>query len=315
MHGLPFLHISGAKVYEGEITMSSQRSINDRIKKITSLKPANWNLYRGMLRSAIKTMRILELPVVGPVMRRMGMLDPQPKALTQGYYLNLNVDITDKAESVIMPIDMMKQAIRESSYRIIMDKCICRSSSECKNFPSNHGCIFIGEGVRVCVENGVAREATIEEALAHVDRGAELGLVGLSVWIEIEQYAWGVKDEDMKRWLEFCFCCPCCCVGFKMGQGLKDKRIFQDHFRSIGWKAAVDPEACTRCRICLDVKCPVAAISANGDGPAVISAMDCVGCGICAARCPQKAITLKLAHPIKGTIKDYFRHGGLELDI
>jgi Pyruvate/2-oxoacid:ferredoxin oxidoreductase delta subunit len=34
----------------------------------------------------------------------------------------------------------------------------------------------------------------------------------------------------------------------------------------------------------------------------------CLGCGICAAKCPQKAIEIEMISPQKESIQDYF-HG------
>ena len=39
-------------------------------------------------------------------------------------------------------------------------------------------CIFTGVGARHVLELGVAHRATFAEAVAHVDRAAELGLMG-----------------------------------------------------------------------------------------------------------------------------------------
>lgn len=211
-----------------------------------------------------------------------------------------------------MPIDLMKRAVREAAYITIMNACICRDGQNCTTYPKDLGCIFIGKGSRVLEERKIGRRATVEEAIAHIDRGAELGLIGNSLWIEVEQYVWGIKDEDMHRFLEFCFCCPCCCTALKIA---KNSTIdVRQRFRSVGWKAIVVDSAintCKSCTICTNA-CPMEAIS-NQDGITQVSEEMCLGCGICAAKCPNKSIQLKLKDPIKPDIKDYFSELDLEL--
>jgi len=51
---------------------------------------------------------------------------------------------------------------------------------------------------------------------------------------------------------------------------------------------AVDVDACTACRACIRLGCP--AISADGDGKALIDLAQCVGCGQCVAVCKPGAI-------------------------
>ena len=251
------------------------------------------------------------LPVVGTSLKRMIKLDP-PK-LTQTYVLNLNKDVTDKAEQVILPIDMMKQVVKDSSYRAIMTNCLCRTAYECKSFPRNHGCIFIGGAAKAVVDRRMGREASIEEALVHIDRGAELGLVGQAMWVEVEAYIFGFKREDgVAHWLEICFCCPCCCSAFKLIRATNQMDI-KSRFRSVGWKASPDTEACIKCRNCIDA-CPVKAISFI-DERIVINEQACLGCGLCAAKCKKDAIKLHLQTPLQGTIKDYFNNGGLKVNM
>jgi len=53
----------------------------------------------------------------------------------------------------------------------------------------------------------------------------------------------------------------------------------------------VDPSKCTACLTCVRV-CPYNVPFINTNGKAEIEVAECRGCGICAAQCPRKAITL-----------------------
>ena len=285
--------------------MSVKRKINKLIKKST------WNAILSMLRKLIQWSPYFRYPVIGPRLRKVVNLELEAK--TQGYTLNINADVTDLAQGVVLPIDMMKQAVRKAGYRAIMNKCLCRSAYDCKNFPHNHACIFIGDGARGIVKNGVGREATVEEALAHIDRGAELGLIGQALWVEVERVMMGLaREKGVAHWLEICFCCPCCCGTFKLMRASNLKDI-KDRFHSIGWKAVLNDEICNQCQLCIK-RCPVGAISLK-ENRVCIDAQECLGCGFCAAQCPQSAIKLHLQAPLLEKIEEYFIRGGLTVDL
>lgn len=38
-------------------------------------------------------------------------------------------------------------------------------------------------------------EVCVEEALAHIDKGVELGLIGQALWIEVERFLLSIKRE------------------------------------------------------------------------------------------------------------------------
>jgi len=250
-------------------------------------------------------------PLIGPLLKRM--VDLEPEAKTQGYTLSLNADLSNLAQGVALPIDMMKQVVHQSEYRAIVNECLCRSSYDCKKYPHNHGCLFIGDGARAVVKQRMGHEASVEEALAHIDKGAELGLIGQALWIEVERLLLGIKREkNVAHWLEMCFCCPCCCGTFKLNRATNQQDI-KGRFRSIGWKANVNEALCVQCGLCTK-QCPIEVISCE-NGHLTIDEQACLGCGLCAIHCPNEAIALQLRTPLLGTIQDYFTSGGLKVDI
>lgn len=274
-------------------------------------KSVSWGFFLSLFRAFLKQGGRLDSPGIGPMLRKLAELEPD--ALTQGYTLNLNASLADAAQGVVLPVELMQRAIRESECRVIMKRCLCRVAFSCDHYPKDHGCLFLGERARGLVEKGIGREAGVEEALAHVDKAAELGLVGQALWVEVERLLMGLgREKGTARWLEFCFCCPCCCGVFRLSRAAARGDI-KGRFRSIGWKAVIDQGTCIRCMACVR-QCPVDAAVLEGER-VEIRERDCLGCGICAARCPKKAITLRLAAPVKGSIREYFTDGGLNVDL
>ncbi len=86
-----------------------------------------------------------------------------------------------------------------------MDFCICRKSNNCKDFPHEFGCLFLGKGTKRISKN-LGRQVDVDEAIEYVNKCREAGLVHIigrnkidSVWLNT-----GPK-EDL---LSICNCCP-----------------------------------------------------------------------------------------------------------
>ena len=227
---------------------------------------------------------------------------------TAGYSIPLNVDVADKIRPVTLPVDVMKKTVAEASYRALLYECLCRRTFKCKDYPRDLGCLFLGEAAKICVANGIAREATVEECNAHIDRAAKLGLAGHSFWVEVEEYVWGIQDKNMQNYLELCFCCPCCCAAFRFEQKAHGHTKTVLH-HSAGWVCTVGKE-CVNCGACVKA-CPRLLIT-QGSTSAVIAA-ECSGCGICINSCPQGAHRLEQKTEMKKNLADYFVGVGLKI--
>jgi heterodisulfide reductase subunit A-like polyferredoxin len=70
-----------------------------------------------------------------------------------------------------------------------------------------------------------------------------------------------------------------------------------------GVVSTVDPNRCAACLTCVRT-CPFSVPYIGEEGVAVIEAANCHGCGICAAECPGKAITLKHFTDVQITAKE-----------
>jgi len=67
--------------------------------------------------------------------------------------------------------------------------------------------------------------------------------------------------------------------------------LAKDYIEVGGIVAKVNPDLCAACLICVRA-CPYEVPFINEDGVSEIDISQCHGCGICAAECPAKAITL-----------------------
>ncbi len=234
-------------------------------------------------------------------------LYPDMERPTGTVVLPLNVDVTDKSEKVVVPLDLIKESLKKMSYIAGMDGCLCRQANDCKDFDHNLGCLFLGEAAKAVVKHGLGRQFTYEEACERVDQAAEAGLMGQAVWIEVEQMLWGVRNDLMDHFLEICFCCPCCCIAMRLARNATSAE--RHRFHPSGWTAVPDLTKCVGCKKCAEERngCPVEAISFNADGKIVINQESCVGCGICKARCKVGAINIKQTMPMRADLQEYFK--------
>ncbi len=234
-------------------------------------------------------------------------LYPDMERPTGTVVMPLNVDLTGQGEKVVVPMDMIKESLKSIDYIAGMDSCLCRDANDCKDFPHDLGCLFLGEAAKAVVKHGLGRQFTYEEACARVDQAAKEGLMGQAVWIEVEQMLWGVRNDLMDHFLEICFCCPCCCIAMRLARNATPAE--RHRFHPAGWTAVPDRTRCVGCRKCAEEKngCPVEAISFGEDGRVRIDQELCVGCGICKSRCDFDAIKIKQTMPMRKDLQEYFR--------
>jgi Fe-S-cluster-containing hydrogenase component 2 len=219
----------------------------------------------------------------------------------------LNVDVPKAGEKVVVPLDMVKESLKNVTFISGMDGCLCRQANDCKDYDHNLGCLFLGEAAKGVVAHGLGREFTYEEACARIDQAAEAGLMAQAVWIEVEQMLWGVPNDLMDHFLEICFCCPCCCIAMRLARNATEKE--RHRFHPSGWTAVPDRTKCVGCGKCAvgHNGCPVEAISFGADGKVIINQESCVGCGVCKARCKFDAISLKQTMPMRSGLQEYFK--------
>jgi NAD-dependent dihydropyrimidine dehydrogenase PreA subunit len=286
--------------------MSQGLGILNWIKRKVSLKQGTLPIGHLAFKSLVLLAPLSKIPVIGTLFKTIVLFTD--KRTTQGYSIPLNIDVSADFKHVSVPIELMKKAVRESTYRAAMNSCICRDAFKCTDYPHDLACIFLGKAARICVDNKIAHEATVEECIERIDRAASLGLPGQSYWIEAEGFLWGFQNEDMDKFLELCFCCSCCCAARKfMKKSDREARLLFN--RSTGYITIVE-STCTNCGECIS-SCPRLAIKPGIDR--VVITQDCGGCGTCISRCSSNSLKMILVKPLKSDLKDYFEDIDLKL--
>ena len=281
--------------------------ISDWILDKVGVRPFSWNFILKVFKMIVKGSRYMEKPVFGPVYNRLMKFTPISKTYSHGTILNLNVDVSKEGESVTLPIDLVKDMLRKASYIGSAKACICRDANKCSHFPKELCCLFLSNSGRTVVKHEVGYEISLEDALARVDKAASLGLIGQALWVEVEQYIWGFSNADMEHFLEMCFCCSCCCVGFNVSRNAS--RHVKQRFHSSSWTAIIDESKCNGCEECVK-PCPQACITMNENNIAVNNIEYCVGCGICKNICQLDAIRIKQTKPMLASVQEYFLEDG-----
>jgi hypothetical protein len=164
---------------------------------------------------------------------------------------------------VVLPSRVVEHVVERARVHWIMDSCICRAAAGCQDYPVELGCLFLGEAA-LGINPELGRRVTKEEALAHVERCREAGLVHLIGRNKLDAVWLGVGPG--RRLLTVCNCCPCCCLW----------RVLPHITPRIGDKVARMPGVtvevtarCVGCGTCTEGVCFVDAIGLE-DGRAAI---------------------------------------------
>ena len=167
-----------------------------------------------------------------------------------------------------------------------MDWCICRSATKCNDYPINLGCLFLGEAT-LNIDPRIGHRATKQEALEHVRKCREAGLVHLIGRNKLDAVWLGVEPGN--KLLTICNCCPCCCLWRVLPHLAPD--ISSKITRMPGVKVTVT-DRCVGCGTCTQGICFVDAIRIVNNR--AVKSDECRGCGRCVDVCPQKAIEISI---------------------
>jgi ferredoxin len=231
--------------------------------------------------------KFTRVPLLGKVMDHMMFAGDDilylPKDET-ARIIEINKPLEKLGETVV-PSIIVEHFVEEAEYHFIMDWCICRSSSKCDHYPIELGCLFLGEA-STKIDKNLGRIVTKEEALKHVKKCREAGLVHLigrnkldTVWLKV---------GPGEKLLTICNCCDCCCL-WRILPHVSNK-IASKVNKMPGVSVSVNDD-CIGCGTCVDV-CFVQSIKIV-DNKSVISEA-CRGCGRCVLVCPENAISLTI---------------------
>ncbi len=204
-------------------------------------------------------------------------------------WLPINTDLQLPAGAPL-PLELLDRFIEEASHRAIFDFCGCRLAYKCKHYPTELGCLMMGDTAAKIV-GGAGHEVGIDEAKRRVRDAIDAGLVPLVGKARLDNFLFGVWDHgDL---LSVCFCCECCCITGMYGS--MPLEIVEPMFAPLeGISVTIDEEACEGCGKCLD-QCLVKALSIES-GIARINEY-CRACGRCASACPSDAIRISIDDP------------------
>jgi len=194
----------------------------------------------------------------------------------------------DAPKEIVLPSRVVDHFIEKANYHWIMDSCICRDASKCKDYPTGLGCLFLGEAA-LGINPKLGRRVTKEEAFEHVRRCRDAGLVHLIGRNKLDAVWLGVEPGD--KLLTICNCCPCCCIW----------RVIPDLAPSISAKVSKMPgvtvrvtDDCEGCGTCAQDVCFAKAIRLDDAAGRAVISDECRGCGRCSAVCPHEAIEISI---------------------
>jgi ferredoxin len=225
------------------------------------------------------------LPIVGQIAHRLAFDGDRMIYLPQDRLIPVN-EVVDPPGDLVLPSQVVEHFVEQANYHWIMSFCLCRDASHCRDYPLELGCLFLGQAT-LQIDPRLGRQVTKEEALDHVRRCREAGLVHLIGRNKLDTLWLGVGPGD--RLLTICNCCPCCCLW----------RVLPHVSPQIGDRVARMPgvtvavgDRCVGCGTCTQGVCFVDAIHLT-DGRSAISDA-CRGCGRCVSVCPEQAIELTI---------------------
>ncbi len=191
-------------------------------------------------------------------------------------------------ENYLLPSRLVEHYIEKASHIVLMHVCLCRAALGCKNYPISPGCLYLGEGARgVHPEHG--RPVTREEALEHVRKSRELGLVHLIGRSKLDTVTYSIGPGE--KLMAICNCCPCCCVG--RGMAFSHPMLGEKFNRMPGTKIVVT-DRCQACGTCVTENiCMFDAIHLENGG-CIIDHSKCRGCSRCISTCPHQAIEVQM---------------------
>ena len=229
--------------------------------------------------------KLTRVPVIGKLIDILLFQDDDIIYLPKDNVIPININLENKGD-LVLPTSILEHFINKAKSHWIMNFCICRESMQCKDYPINLGCLFLGEAVHE-INPELGRLVSKEEALEHVRKCSEAGLVHMIGRNLLDKQWLGVKDG--KKLLSICNCDPCCCL-WRVSPMLSQK-IGKKIQKIDGVEVRIN-DNCIGCGTCTEGICFVDAIRIENERAQISE--ECRGCGRCVEICPQEAIEFKI---------------------
>jgi NAD-dependent dihydropyrimidine dehydrogenase PreA subunit len=178
----------------------------------------------------------------------------------------------------VEPYNDIRAYVRNFKSDISVANCVCRQATDvtggaCRHSDMRETCLQFGSAARWCIEKGVGRAITKEEALAILDRAEEAGFI--------------LQPQNAQAPRFLCCCCVDCCHALKvMNMHPRPAELFTSNYH-----VTVDPSLCTGCALCVE-RCGMKALNMVQETTAV-NLDRCIGCGVCTIACPTEALRLQ----------------------
>jgi ferredoxin len=229
--------------------------------------------------------RATRAPVVGNLVDRWLFEGDDLIYLPPDNLIQINETLELPGE-MVLPSQMVEHFIEQANTHWVMNTCVCRDASRCEDYPIDLGCLFLGEAASG-INPKLGRPVTKQEALAHVGRCREAGLIHLIGRNKLDTAWLGVGPGD--KLLTICHCCPCCCLWRTLPHLAPQISAKVTHMPGVTVKVT---ERCAWCGTCTQSVCFVDAIQLV-DGHAAINDA-CRACGRCVQVCPHDAIEVSI---------------------
>lgn len=185
----------------------------------------------------------------------------------------------------VLPTEVIAHFIKKAGYICMINTCLCREALKCENYPIEGGCLYIGEAARG-VNPRLGHQVSADEALEHVYRSQELGLVSMVGRSKLDCVTHSIGPGN--KLMAVCNCCPCCCIARGIAYA---PPLLGEKFNIIPGVKIVVTDRCVECGTCAENKdlCVFHAFSFK-DGRPSIDYARCRGCSRCVSVCPNNAI-------------------------
>ncbi len=191
-------------------------------------------------------------------------------------------------ESMVLPSTVLEHLIRNAAHRVKIHFCLCRDGMQCKNYPIDWGCLFLGEAAKK-IDPELGSAVSVDEALEYAAKCREAGLVHMVGRFSGDLRWLNPEVGPIEELITVCQCCECCC-GMRSLPVLNPDLREQTLARMPGIEIQVSDE-CMGCGDCVE-HCMFDGIEVK-DGKAVINER-CRICGRCVDLCPTEAITINV---------------------